>query len=220
VNDRRQHTAEVQRLTKSKPRAKSAPGESLWTEWKENDRQEQNKQAESERLVEDQLAKVRGLVKYAIAITAHWCLDHSSARKKKANVFELQDRLGELSNILSRQSHSLKDGQRWSATVVGVSSLSKIIGIRELATVVDQLPQELPRSMIVPLVTRTVAENLRRLCAECGWTPYRLHKETGVDKKLVLGHMRGKGCSLGTLKTYADAFSKSLGRPISPDLES
>jgi hypothetical protein len=65
-----------------------------------------------------------------------------------------------------------------------------------------------------------IGENLKKLCKECGWTPYQLHKQTGLDKKLVLGHINGgKGCSLQNRKIYANVFTKELGRKIPNDLE-
>lgn len=56
---------------------------------------------------------------------------------------------------------------------------------------------------------------LIELCKECRWSFYQLSKQTGLDKKLVLGHCKGKGFSLQTRKIYEDAFSKELGRKIS-----
>jgi hypothetical protein len=69
---------------------------------------------------------------------------------------------------------------------------------------------------------KNIGQSLKKLCKECGWTPYQLAKQTGMDKKLVLGHInKDKSCSLGSRKRYADAFSKALRRPVSvDDLES
>jgi hypothetical protein len=82
-------------------------------------------------------------------------------------------------------------------------------------------PQPRIRRAAAPKVEAksSIGENLKKLCEECGWTPYKLHKQTGLDKKLVLGHVnKGKGCSLENRKIYAKVFSKALGRPISTDL--
>jgi len=42
-----------------------------------------------------------------------------------------------------------------------------------------------------------------------------LANATGFDKKLVLGHVNGKGAYPSTLKKYADVFSEKLGRTVS-----
>jgi len=58
--------------------------------------------------------------------------------------------------------------------------------------------------------------NIDRLRKQCGWSFDGLAKSTGLDKKLILGHVnKGKGAHPRTLKTYADAFSKGLSRPVS-----
>jgi hypothetical protein len=60
--------------------------------------------------------------------------------------------------------------------------------------------------------------NINRLRKECGWSFDRLAEATGLDKKLILGHVKdGRGAYPRTLKTYADAFTKELKRPIKPD---
>jgi hypothetical protein len=57
--------------------------------------------------------------------------------------------------------------------------------------------------------------NIDRLRKECGWSFDALAEKTGIDKKLTLGHVNeGKGAHPSTLKTYADAFSKGLNRPV------
>ena len=69
---------------------------------------------------------------------------------------------------------------------------------------------------------RGIGNGLNRLREECGWTLYRLAKETGLDKNLVLDHVNnGKGCSLSSQQKYLDVFSQALGRKISvADLQS
>jgi hypothetical protein len=59
-----------------------------------------------------------------------------------------------------------------------------------------------------------LARNIDNLRKECGWSLDDLSKTTGHDKKLILGHLQGKGAYPSTLKAYADAFSEKLGRPV------
>jgi hypothetical protein len=65
------------------------------------------------------------------------------------------------------------------------------------------------------------ARNIDRLRKECGWTFEQLAARTGLDKKLILGHVnQGKRARVKTLKVYADAFTKELKRPVKvSDLE-
>ncbi len=73
-----------------------------------------------------------------------------------------------------------------------------------------------------PKVYKTkIGENIGRFRKECGWSFDVLADKTGIDKKLILGHINdGKGAQVRTLKTYADAFTKELRRPITvADLE-
>jgi len=57
--------------------------------------------------------------------------------------------------------------------------------------------------------------NIDRLRRECGWSFDDLAEKTGLDKKLVLGHVNeGKGAHPSTLKIYADAFAKGLDRKV------
>jgi hypothetical protein len=57
--------------------------------------------------------------------------------------------------------------------------------------------------------------NIDTLRRECGWSLDELAEATGLDHKLVRGHVKGKGAHPSTLKTYADAFSEKLGRTVS-----
>ena len=60
-----------------------------------------------------------------------------------------------------------------------------------------------------------IGRNIDRLKNECGWSFDMLANRTGLDKKLVLGHVNeGKGAQPRTLKTYADAFSRELKRTV------
>jgi hypothetical protein len=64
----------------------------------------------------------------------------------------------------------------------------------------------------------SLGRNINRLRKECGWSFDRLAEATGLDKKLILGHVNaGRGTHPRTLKTYAEAFTKELKRPIKPD---
>jgi hypothetical protein len=67
-----------------------------------------------------------------------------------------------------------------------------------------------------------LGRNIDRYRKECGWSFDRLAEATGLDKKLILGHVNeGKGAYPSTLKTYADGLSKKLGRTVTvADLES
>jgi hypothetical protein len=57
--------------------------------------------------------------------------------------------------------------------------------------------------------------NIDLLRKECGWSFDKLAARTGIDKKLILGHVNdGKGARPNTLRTYADAFSKELNRTV------
>ena len=60
-----------------------------------------------------------------------------------------------------------------------------------------------------------LAQNIDKLRRECGWSVSELSQKTGLDKKLVSGHVQGKGAHPRTIKTYADAFTKKLGRTVS-----
>jgi hypothetical protein len=58
--------------------------------------------------------------------------------------------------------------------------------------------------------------NIDRLREECGWSFDKLSEKTGLDRRLIIGHAReGKGARVSTLKVYAEAFSRELGRRIS-----
>ena len=58
-------------------------------------------------------------------------------------------------------------------------------------------------------------KNLDRLRKECGWSFNELAEQTGLEKKLILGHInRGKGIRPKTLKIYADAFGRKLERKV------
>jgi len=57
--------------------------------------------------------------------------------------------------------------------------------------------------------------NIDRLRKECGWSFDRLAEKTGLDKTLILGHVnRGTRPQARTLLTYAQGFTKGLGRPV------
>jgi hypothetical protein len=61
-----------------------------------------------------------------------------------------------------------------------------------------------------------LGHNIDRLRQDCGWTYDVLSEKTGIDRRLILGHVQeGKGARATTLKSYADAFSRELKRPIS-----
>ena len=70
--------------------------------------------------------------------------------------------------------------------------------------------------------TRTpLSRNLEKLRVECGWTFEMLAEKTGLDRSTVLQHSKGSTPRPQTLKLYALAFSKALGRAFTPaDLSS
>jgi hypothetical protein len=60
-----------------------------------------------------------------------------------------------------------------------------------------------------------IGRNIDRLKTECGWSLDVLADKTGIDKKLVHSHVHGKHKpNPKTLKEYAQAFTKQLGRQI------
>jgi hypothetical protein len=59
------------------------------------------------------------------------------------------------------------------------------------------------------------ARNVDRLRKDCGWSFDDLAQATGLDKKLLLGHVNGgKGAHPSTLERYAQTFTEKLGRTI------
>ena len=66
-----------------------------------------------------------------------------------------------------------------------------------------------------------LGRNLDRLRRECGWSFDEMAIATGLDKKLILGHVnKGKNAHPSTLATYARTFTEKLGRPVTvADLE-
>jgi len=64
-------------------------------------------------------------------------------------------------------------------------------------------------------ISSVLGRNINKLRRECGWSFDVLAEKTGIDKKLILGHVNdGKPAVVRTLKTYADTFAKGLDRPI------
>lgn len=56
-----------------------------------------------------------------------------------------------------------------------------------------------------------LGRNIDRLRNECGWSLDNLAAMTGLDKKLIIGHVnKGKGANPDTVKKYADAFNEKL----------
>lgn len=54
-----------------------------------------------------------------------------------------------------------------------------------------------------------------RLRLECGWSIDDLSNETGIAKKLIIGHIQHKkGAYPSTMKKYADALTKGMGRDV------
>jgi hypothetical protein len=64
----------------------------------------------------------------------------------------------------------------------------------------------------------TFGRNVDRFRKECGWSFDELAEQSGVDKKSILGHVnKNRGAYPGTKRRYATAFSRGLGRAITPD---
>ena len=62
-----------------------------------------------------------------------------------------------------------------------------------------------------------LGKNIEKFKDECGWSYDELAEKSKIDKALILGHVnKGKGAHPSTKKKYADAFTKKLGRPITP----
>jgi hypothetical protein len=60
-----------------------------------------------------------------------------------------------------------------------------------------------------------LARNLESLRLACWLSNERLAEETGLEKKLILGHiLHGKSAHPKTLKTYAETFTRLLERSI------
>lgn len=65
------------------------------------------------------------------------------------------------------------------------------------------------------VVGTTFGGKLNRLRLESGWSYDELAKATGIDKKLIINHLKkGKRAHPSTLALYATAFTKKLGRTI------
>ena len=63
-----------------------------------------------------------------------------------------------------------------------------------------------------------IGQNIDKLRRESGWSYEKLADATGIDKKLVLSHVHGRHKpNPSTLKEYAQAFSRSLSRSITPN---
>jgi hypothetical protein len=60
-----------------------------------------------------------------------------------------------------------------------------------------------------------LGRNVDTFRKQCGWSYDVLAREAGVGKKSSLSHVNaGKGANEETLRRYADAFSRALGREI------
>jgi hypothetical protein len=118
---------------------------------------------------------------------------------------------------------------------IAVHNLTTIIGLLENAQALNATTGEIERvddsasrpdtgaasGELGKTYKTAIGRNIDRRRRECGWSFNELAKRTGLDKKLILGHVNdGNGTHPSTLKTYADAFSKGLNRPVTvADLE-
>jgi hypothetical protein len=65
-----------------------------------------------------------------------------------------------------------------------------------------------------------IGRNIDRLRKECGWSLNDCERWTGLDKKLIRGHISGKSAWPKTLRKYAEAFSRELKKTVTvSDLE-
>jgi hypothetical protein len=63
-----------------------------------------------------------------------------------------------------------------------------------------------------------LGRNVDRFRKECGWSFDDLSNTTKIDKKTILRHVNDGGSAYPrTVKRYADAFSKRLGRAVSTE---
>lgn len=100
----------------------------------------------------------------------------------------------------------------------------------EIAVLRKRIDHELEGHEFIVLDSRTapieippsVGRNIDRLRKECGWGFNELAESTGLEKKLILGHVnKGKGIRPKTPKKYADAFTEGLERKVTvAELES
>jgi hypothetical protein len=110
-----------------------------------------------------------------------------------------------LSEVLGRAKVKL-----WA----GVSAQGSVSRKKRLEVTPKRKSSASKRSRRIPNNDR--GSNIDRLRKECGWTFDELADQTKIDKTLILGHVnQGKGAYPGTLKKYADAFSKGMKRVIS-----
>jgi ribosome-binding protein aMBF1 (putative translation factor) len=79
----------------------------------------------------------------------------------------------------------------------------------------EALPEsERARSKVI--TNRCISRNIDERRIECGWSQHQLAEKVGLDKKLVFSHLHGHSTPHPkTLKEYAQAFTKELGRPVS-----
>jgi hypothetical protein len=62
-----------------------------------------------------------------------------------------------------------------------------------------------------------IGQNIGKFKEECGWTYDDLAAKTGIDRKQIFHHVQGRATPRPrTLKEYAQAFAKELGRSITP----
>lgn len=76
----------------------------------------------------------------------------------------------------------------------------------------EEKQRDKPKLIVITALGRSIT----KLKTECGWSYDDLAENSGIDKKLILGHVnKGKSAHPNTLKLYADTFSRALNRTIS-----
>ncbi len=97
----------------------------------------------------------------------------------------------------------------------------KAAAITQTVPAAQQSPERISGSAAENVATgktykTTFGRNIDRFRLECGWSLNQLEEATGIDKKLIIGHIsKGKAAHPKTQKKYADAFKKELKKEIS-----
>lgn len=120
------------------------------------------------------------------------------------------------------QSDGTKSDADGNVTAHSASTATEIIDLIGLAA--DYIEHLVTQALAASLQERSdqassyktaLGRNLDRCREACGWTFDECSRKTGLDRRLIIGHVReGKGANVKTLKLYADAFSKELRRTV------
>jgi hypothetical protein len=87
--------------------------------------------------------------------------------------------------------------------------------LMEEAVITIRIPVLAQARLEAPAAVSVLGANLDHLRIECGWSFNDMYVATGISKKLSIGHIRhSKGVTPRNVKVYADAFAKTLKRPV------